>query len=86
MLRLQLLCKAFGLPLVETELIERQGHDFGGIHPPEVGDLENAVSYVVGASPSPEPKKPITAAVQREKSFTARDSTLPMGIAASRLM
>ncbi len=85
LLGLELLCQAFGLLLVENELLERQGHDFGGANPPEVGDLENAVCQVVSVSPSPCPKKLITAAVQREKSDKDSASTLPIGIAASRM-
>lgn len=85
LLRLQLLCQAFGLPLVEIESLERQGQDGGGINPPKVGDLEDAVGQLFAVSPSPSPKKPITAAVQREKSFRDRALTLPMGMAARRL-
>ena len=79
-------CQAFRLPFVEKVLVKRQGHDFCWIYAPEIGDFKDAIGQLFYASPSPDPKKPITAALHSEKSLIVIDSTLPMGMAARRLM
>ena len=81
-----MLGQAFGLPLVEQEALKRQGHDYDGINPPEIGDFEDAIDELVYASPSPSLKKLITAPWQRLKSPRLIALTLDIGTPPRRLM